>query len=311
MSSAVALSDLQADGWSDGDWEGLLLSIKFKQCTPFLGAGACAGLLPLGRDIAQKWADDYDYPFEDRTSLVRVAQYVADHRGPRVPKFKMAEALTGCKRPDFSDPFQIHRAVADLPLPVYITTNYDDFMMEAFKHSVPGRTARREVCRWHTARRRFAPQPVETLNATVDAPVVFHLHGVLDEVDSMVLTEDDYLDFLMAISELPDLIPPRIERAFVDSTLLFLGYSLEDMNFKVLFRRLVSYIQRNSSASHVAVQLAPYQNETTAEQLARARRQQSYLERHLDLQKVKVYWGTCAQFAAELRRRWEIFNHGR
>lgn len=308
MSTAEALNDLQPNGWDDGDWEGLLLAIRHKRCTPFLGAGACAGTLPLGSDIAEDWAKEYDYPFEDRTNLVRVAQFVADHRGPSVPKFKIIDRLNGCGRPDFADRNQIHRVVADLPLPVYVTTNYDDFMREAFRYSQPPRQIRREVCKWHMARRRFRPQSDETLSATVENPVVFHLHGTLDEVESMVLTEDDYLDFLMSISEVHDLIPPRIEHAFVDSTLLFLGYSLEDMNFKVLFRRLVSYIQLNSSASHVAVQLAPRRNETTEAQLARARRQQRYLERHLDLQKVKVYWGTCAEFASELRRRWEGFS---
>jgi hypothetical protein len=311
VATAEELGDLQPGGWNDGDWEGLLLSIRHRRCTPFLGAGACAGTLPLGQEIAARWAHEYDYPFEDRTNLVRVAQYVADHRGPRVPKFKIIDMLSECGMPDFRDSYQIHRVVADLPLPVYITTNYDDFMREAFKYSVPVRPVRRETCNWHMAHRRFATPATDALNATTDNPVIFHLHGTLDDVESMVLTEDDYLDFLMSISEIQDLIPPRIERAFVDSTLLFLGYSLEDMNFKVLFRKLVSYIQRNSSASHVAVQLAPRQDETTQEQVARARRQQRYLERHLDLQKVKVYWGTCMEFAAELRRRWETFGHAR
>ncbi len=57
MTKADELNELQPDGWDEGDWEGLLYAIKFKQCTPFLGAGACAGVLPLGGEIAREWAD--------------------------------------------------------------------------------------------------------------------------------------------------------------------------------------------------------------------------------------------------------------
>ena len=38
----------------------------------------------------------------------------------------------------------------------------------------------------------FRPEPMK--------PVVFHLHGWLGIPESLVLTEDDYLDFLVAVS---------------------------------------------------------------------------------------------------------------
>jgi hypothetical protein len=311
MASSDALNASQPDGWNEGDWEGLLLAIKYKQCTPFLGAGACAGVLPLGRDIAMEWANEYDYPFQDTQNLVRVAQYVAIERGPKTPKYRIIEKFSGKGQPDYNNPNEPHRVVADLRLPVYITTNYDDFMMKALERDFPKRRPRREVCKWHLARRRQLPNVDISHDPTPDEPVVFHLHGTLENVDSMVLTEDDYLDFLMYISEEQRLIPPRIEQAFTDSSLLFMGYSLEDMNFKVLFRKLANYMQRNEGARHVSVQLAPKEDETTEEQIKRANKQREYLKRHFDLQKVKVYWGTCQEFAAELRLRWEVFNHGK
>jgi len=65
------------------DWELLLRRIKDGKCTPFLGAGACFGALPLGGEIAQKWAQEHEYPLEDCHDLARVAQYLADD--PRPP----------------------------------------------------------------------------------------------------------------------------------------------------------------------------------------------------------------------------------
>ena len=58
-------------------WEILLGRIKDQRCTPFLGAGACYGSLPLGSEIAQKWAADYSYPFSNSDNLIEVAQYLA------------------------------------------------------------------------------------------------------------------------------------------------------------------------------------------------------------------------------------------
>jgi len=302
------------NGWTQDDWEELLLAIKYKQCTPFLGAGACAGVLPLGRDLAEEWAGSYGFPFADRQNLTRVAQYVAIERGPKTPRLRIVERFSGKGPPDFNNPDEPHRVVADLRLPIYITTNYDDFMLRALQRDFPKRAPRREICQWHLARRRqsstasagTSPPP----EPTPDQPLVFHLHGCLENVESMVLTEDDYLDFLILLSEVQGLIPPRIEEAFVASSLLFMGYSLEDMNFRVLFRKLAPYMQRNEGARHVSVQLSPRADESTEDQILRARKQREYLEKQFGLQKVRVYWGTCMEFAADLRARWEAFSHG-
>ena len=291
--------------WTDNEWRSLLLAIKDKRCTPFLGAGACVPPLRLGGDIAQDWADRYHYPFSDCRNLVRVAQFVSVLHLPETPKYEIkAELLARAeRRPDFDDPNQLHRVMADLALPIYLTTNYDDFLRQAFEHCERPRHVRRETCRWYTVRQRIS-EGVPALVATPEDPVIFHLHGTLDEIDSMVLTEDDYLDFLIYTSEVAGIIPARIEQAFVNSSLLFLGYSLEDLSFKVLFRKLAAFWQRNTSPQHIAVQLQPRGNESPET----LRQQQRYLEQQFHNRRVKIYWGDCARFAAELRRRWEAFS---
>jgi hypothetical protein len=318
---AQILNAAQPGGLTNSDWEGLLYAIKFKGCTPFLGAGACAGVLPLGRNIAEAWAAEYEYPFEDRWNLIRVAQYVAVKVGPKIPKFKILESFQDKVVPNFSNPSEPHRTVAELDLPVYITTNYDDFMMQAIKYVDARRTLadpkfnprepRQGLCKWHLAHQRNPPSMDLDFDPSDEKPIVFHLHGYLNDVDSMVLTEDDYLDFLMNISETQDLIPPRIQRAFGGSSFIFLGYSLEDMNFKVLFRKLAPYMRGSVGTRHVSVQISPREGQPIQEQIDRANRQRAYLERHFDLQSVKVYWGTCEQFSAELQRRRRDFNRGR
>lgn len=310
MTDANTISAAHTDHWTDADWEGLLYAIEFKQCTPVLGAGACAGVLPLGREIATEWARQYDYPFQDTENLPRVAQYVAIQAGPNTPKFRIKREFAARGTPNFDNPNEPHRLVADLRLPVYVTTNYDDFIMQALARGTPPRQPKREVCQWFKLRGRNRLDVDVGYQPTPDRPMVFYLHGTLDNVDSMVLTEDDYLEFLVCVSEEENLIPPCISEVFTSSSLLFMGYSLDDMNFKVLFRKLSSYMRRNQSERHVSVQLAPTPNESNEAFITRARQQRDYLEKNFGLQKVKVYWGTCEAFAAELRARWEAFHGG-
>lgn len=289
--------------FEDRQWELLLERINDGECTPFLGAGACYGVLPLGSEIAREWSEGYHYPMTDSCGdLPRVAQFLAVEYDSMFPKGKIVKKFEGVEPPDFDEPDEPHGILADLPLPIYITTNYDDFMFRALRSR--NREAEREFCRWNeklksfNKRLDFEPGP--------EKPLVFHLHGIFEEPQSIVLTEDDYLEFIMNISKYRKLIPARIEDAFTDTSLLFLGYSLGDWNFRVLFRSIVSYLPLNQRMSHVSVQLVPGGNRISEVNNAR-----EYLSRYFGKKEIHVYWGTCRQFAAELKRRWGIFRNGR
>jgi SIR2-like domain len=278
-----------SQGLDEINWDALLLAIKHHRCTPFLGAGACAGILPSGRKLASDWAEEFRYPFTDREDLPRVAQYLMVQNGANFPRLKIVELFDGLRGPDYDQPNEIHRVLARLELPLYITTNYDSFMAKALERM--GKRPRREYCKWHLLKRSSRGLKVDSvLNATPGSPVVFHLHGILEQPESMVLTEDDYLDFL-CIEGMKKLIPFEVEKAFADSSLLFLGYSLEDMNFKVLFRKLASYI--DVGMRHIAVQLDPKGPDA----------QKRYLENYFRQKRIQIFWGTCEGFISELRRR--------
>ena len=132
----------------DGDWDILLSRIKDGKCTPFLGAGVNAGVLPLGTDIAKRWAAQYGYPLEDSWDLARVAQFLAVRRRDGMfPKEEAIKELSNVEPPDFTKQALRHGILADLPLPVYLTTNYDDFMALALRSR--NKRPQVEVCRWN------------------------------------------------------------------------------------------------------------------------------------------------------------------
>ena len=278
----------------DPDWNLLLARVEDAACTPFLGAGAAAHALPLGAEIAQRWATEYGYPLEDTHDLARVAQFVAVHADDAMyPKDLLRRELAGLPGPDLTASGEPHMVLARLPLPVYITTNYDNAMFDAL--TAVGKDPRREVCRWNRSpmlRDAESPFADPAYRPTPANPLVYHLHGYLELHESIVLTEDDYLDFLVAIAREPDLLPHHVQRALAGTSLLFLGYRLADWDFRVIHRGLVAALEASLRRLSVTVQLA-------AEDAAR-----QYLDQYFGALKLRVYWGTAAEFAGELEGRW-------
>jgi hypothetical protein len=239
-------------------WYLLMTRIEEGRCTPFLGAGACQPTLPLGSEIAQKWAEEYEYPFEDVDNLTRVAQFLAVSYDPMFPKEAiLRQFFRNVRPPDFEKDAEPHGVLASLPLPVYVTTNYDDFMVRALqaRRKVP----KREFCCWN----KYITGHSSVFDAesgfelTAATPVVYHLHGHSKVPESLVLAEDDYLDFLVNIQSGKFEFPPRIVGALTGSSLVFIGYSLEDVSFRVVFRGIVASLEGSLRRGGVTVQLPP------------------------------------------------------
>lgn len=284
----------------DKDWNLLIRSIKLGRCTPFLGAGACYGVLPLGADIARDWAVRHEYPFDDANNLIKVAQFLAVENYPMFPKDEIVQMFQDTKAaPDFTQKDEPHRLLADLPIPVYLTTNYDDFMTRALESR--HRDPKREICRWNTLTRGEHSRFDDGYQPTVANPVVFHLHGNTTVPASIVLTEDDYFDFLVNITRDQNVLPPRIQQALTETSVLFIGYGLADWNFRVLLQGLSRYMEKGSMRTHMAVMLPP----ATGDSDTQREKAQAYLASYYENIDVRVCWANAKEFCSELRQRWD------
>jgi hypothetical protein len=300
--------------FNDQDWEELFFAIKDKKCTPFIGAGACVPWLPLGANIAKDWASKHNYPLEDSYQLSRVAQFLAIENGNDLyPKNILSRLIKEIKPPDFSlDKFRNtpYAILADLNLPIYITTNYDHFMEAALKSK--GKEPISEFCRWNNyaevagieskllKKSKFQP--------SISQPLVYHLHGEINIPQSMVLTENDYIDFIVTLSKSNgnSIIPPIIRRTFVDTILLFIGYSLQDINFRIIYRNISDFLGSRSQLRSIAVLLPPYISSNNIDQA------QKYLDQYTkDMFKIQVYWADASEFTRELRIRWDEFRNAK
>lgn len=183
--------------------------------------------------------------------------------------------------------------LAEFPLPIYLTTSYHHFLEEALRRA--GKQPRSDICRWHKGLEGLPSVWDDDYQPTVAEPLVYHLHGSDAHPGSMVLTEDDYMEFLVAISQNvgrgADPIPRRIRQAMADSSLVLLGYDLHNWDFRVLFWGLIK--PRPLPQTSVSVQLSP------------AEAEKSYLQKYLNEFEFRVYWGAIQDFVQELHQAWE------
>jgi hypothetical protein len=302
-------------------WETLLENIAAKECTPFLGSGVTADMLPRPEDIAGQLAAKFSYPFPDDTSLPRVTQFIGtiDNRRLRkqllsvlMEQFRKQMGLTGnavaqtlsqvVEAADWAKTSQerfeseIHHQLADLELPLYVTTNIDNFMTLALRAKAG--KARREVIPWRNAamERRDLNPP-----ASPDDPVVLHLFGTDEDLLSMVLTEDDHLDYMARIShDYEYFLPVSVNEQLASTTLLFLGYRMEDLDFKIIMRGLLTHLDlQRWNMLHVAVQL-----EATQRDEAKEKEVIDYFQKYFADARIDIYWGNTHQFMSDLWARW-------
>jgi hypothetical protein len=315
-------------------WNALLENIDAETCVPFLGSGITAQLLPTTGDIAQTLAAKYNYPFPTSRNLPRVSQFVDTvDRGilrqsmlqsliegfqrklsmeaqPIRRRTKLSEIIAASdwlarSRQIFET--EIHQQLADLELPLYLTTNFDTFMLEALR--AKGKDAREEEIHWRDPLRREAGQPHLFLKPepTREAPVVLRLFGTADVPLSMVITEDDHLEYLTLIARDFDyLLPTNVRGRLCESTLLFLGYRLQDLDLKVIMRGILTNLDLNKWRKlHVAVQL----DEECVDEL-KVQEVTRYFQKYFAESRIDVYWGSTHQFISELHQRWQEYCYG-
>src|SRR5262249_22613117 len=94
------------------------------------------------------------------------------------------------------------------------------------------------------------------LSGSHDAPVVYHLFGDVDEPASLILSENDLLDFLVAIvSERPPL-PNSLRYALkrTGQSFLFVGFGIKQWYLRVLMQLLVRALELPRPASTIATE---------------------------------------------------------
>ena len=303
-------------------WKNLLKSLKEKKCIPVIGVDSLTQLATSTyADICARWAQDYGYPLNDYCDLQRVAQYLAITQGNQsVPKNELAGILSKIQPPDFSLPEYdntTYSVLSDLKLPVYVTTNYDHFMEAALISG--GREPVTDFCRWNEyllnddayatlsaeinnvsfsfSNTRLSPLSKQgsDYKPTEGRPLVYHLYGDSSIPQSMVLTEKDFFDFVIVLNKNnKNILSPIISRLIMTMPLLFIGYSLESIPFRMLLRNMLY----KNHFSNVLV----LPNDAS---LNGGDKGQEYLNQYIkEMFNANALWSETSDFSADLRQRW-------
>ena len=96
------------------------------------------------------------------------------------------------------------------------------------------RSPRRSSSTGGRRRRRREREDDGRRSPTPTQPLVFHIFGYFRDENSLVLTEDDYFDYLISLIQYKPRIPGVVGEQTTSTSLLFLGFQLTDWNFRVL-----------------------------------------------------------------------------
>jgi hypothetical protein len=187
--------------------------------------------------------------------------------------------------------------LAKLPFPIYITTSYYDFLERALIKE-GNKSPRTQVIQWGD--RKFTESRETYTEPTVGQPVVYHLFGLESDPPSLVMSEDDYMKFLVSVvadtDTLNPVVPLRLKHALAQSHLLLLGYRLKDWDFRVLFRFILNYRIAKSGKKGIFIQIKPKRGDQNL---------LDYLQQYFNVERFDIEWKSPERFIQSLWTAWK------
>ncbi|HZF14052.1 MAG TPA: SIR2 family protein [Thermoanaerobaculia bacterium] len=218
-------------------------SVGLGECVLFLGAGVHApppdalassypfeDRPPLGFELAERLAERSGYipqvPGASPYDFRRVAQFFMESFG-RKDLIEMLARELGTKKPS-----PMLEGLALLPFRLVLTTNFDRLFEEALRAAskLP-----RVISYQPEASRRNEPE-----EGTEDKPLLVKLHGDLERPENLVLTEDDFIDFTLRMTDGESAPPvPEFARHVLRRwPVLLVGFGLRNLDTRFLLRSL-------------------------------------------------------------------------
>jgi hypothetical protein len=311
-------------------WNDLLTSIEEKECTPVLGTGLQELIVGSRRALARRWAQEHVFPIapNDVEDFAHISYYIAVQKGMRTLSIefgreikaqvrqRFGEFLGGLpesassnqhllrageylRRKSAQDP---HRVIAELRAPIIFTADQTDLLKEALVDI--GLKPRMEYCRWRNdlARRPLLRDTEPDYVPSPEEPLIFHLFGHIDILESLVLTEDSYFEYLQGVQKHLDLMPELLF-ALTTKNLMMIGFNLEDWSFRTFARVMMNLEGKDRifDNTNVAAQVDLGAERVTDHEAAR-----EFLKKAFRGVNLRIFTGEISDFVGELQRRRQL-----
>jgi hypothetical protein len=247
--NAAPVIPLQQDQEDDSILNYIASRVAKHQCILFLGSGVHVPSTvekysypkekcpPIGGELAAYLAAQSGLT-NSSWNLQRVAQY---YESKNKSRYRLVEEIVNVVH-EGREPSPVLCALADLGFPIVITTNYDHLYEDAL-----GRNSYDYDLCIYDPDSNYKPGSRER-EATKDCanspdpnrPYLLKLHGDIDEPESIVITDEDYIHFVLRMGDKQPFHPvgKNVLTYLTKWPTLFIGYSLMDYNFRVLFKTI-------------------------------------------------------------------------
>lgn len=191
-------------------------------------------------------------------------------------------------------PSPLLQTLASLPFKLIVTTNYDRLLERAFADKpyelvvqpISGFSQDDQVQLWE---RLSAPK----------GPIIYKIHGSFHDNGNLpgqsygrhrlILTEEDYIQFLSVVGQQGMGVPTLVSEKMVKGTILFLGYSLQDWDFRTIYKTLIEPLPEKDRPKSFAIQKNP----------------PDFWVRYWESKKVTIFDVDLYQFTSELQTYWQ------
>lgn len=213
----------------------LIRYLRERRCVLFAGSGLSAwARLPTWRGLLEEIINDIRAEEPDRedvkelNDLLAAGKFLdlADYCKERLGEHRYSQILTARLGGASGDVPEAHQIVARLPFSAVVTTNYDQLIERAYERSTGSRPK----------------TPTHADNQVLGSLLfdggffVLKAHGDIDRPDTLVLTARDYRDIIHANPAFNAFFSAML----LTKAILFVGYSLNDPDFRLLLDRQLS-----------------------------------------------------------------------
>ena len=226
--------------------EPLLKAIRDKRVVPFVGAGVSIaasnqefpswkGLLGLLADDLRENSKNDQASEADRHiasgDFVDAAEIAVEELKKSLFRERIYRTFW---KPRVRDEWNLtlHRSLWRFQCPLIVTTNYDNLLelTKLTSRTLTNNQTAEISCLF--AENKQSPNP--------ESPVVWHIHGVADRCDSIVLAPSQYDElYTKSESKVGELALDKLKQLLVDKIILFVGYGHSDPYLNTLLEKVL------------------------------------------------------------------------